>query len=61
MFGLLTMKQIRVMITDGDAQEIQQLDNAINLFLPHVLRVRCGWHLVHQGLNIHVISYGKAT
>ena len=42
LFGKPTVDQIKVIISDGDSQEIQQLDNAISLFLPKVIRVRCG-------------------
>ena len=46
LFGKPTVDQIKIIISDGDSQEIQQLDNAISLFLPNILRVRCGWHIV---------------
>ena len=42
LFGKPTVDQIKIIISDGDSQEIQQLDNAISLFLPTILRVRCG-------------------
>ena len=45
------LSQIKIIVTDGDAQESSQIDNAIDLFFPQVKRVRCGWHIVHQGWN----------
>ena len=45
------LSQIKIIVTDGDAQESSQIDNAIDLFSPQVKRVRCGWHIVHQGWN----------
>ena len=45
------LSQIKIIVTDGDAQESSQIDNAIDLFFPEVKRVQCGWHIVHQGWN----------
>ena len=50
------MDQIKVIISDGDSQEIQQIDNAIKLFLPKILRIRCGWHMVFMGWKVHMPS-----
>ena len=58
LFGIPTIKMVKAVISDGDSQEIQQLDNAISLFLPHVHRIRCGWHLVYMGWRAHVPALG---
>lgn len=53
MFPLLLgsdyMLRVKVIITDGDSQETSQLDIAISLHFPKVLRVRCGWHVIDRG------------
>ena len=43
-----------IVITDGDSQEFTQVDNAIQNVLPNAKRVRCGWHIVHQGFDRYV-------
>ena len=47
------MSRVRVILTDGDAQETAQLDAAINAYYPTVLRSRCGWHIVDRGWRRH--------
>jgi hypothetical protein len=49
LLGTKWTKRIKVIITDGDSQETSQLDIAIALLFPDVLRVRCGWHIVDRG------------
>lgn len=49
------LSRIRLFITDGDAQEIDQLNDAIDTFFPQVLRMRCGWHIVRQGWKNKII------
>lgn len=49
LLGEKWMSRIRVIISDGDSQEIKQLDAAIQLFFPQVMRVRCGWHIIDRG------------
>jgi len=47
------VKCTKIIITDGDSQEITQLDNAILWFFPQVFRQCCGWHLItHDGIVI---------
>ena len=46
--------QIKIIISDCDSQEIQQLDNVISLFLPNILRVRCCWHIVFMRGKAHM-------
>lgn len=48
LYGNHILQQINVVITDGDAQENSQLDNAIDKFFPHAQRFRCGWHIVNR-------------
>ena len=48
------LQNIKIVITDGDPQEFLQVDNAIENIIPNAKRVRCGWHLVHQGFDRYV-------
>ena len=53
MFSKETIDRIRVIISDGDSQEYQQIDVAINTFCHQTLRVRCGWHVIDRGWMRH--------
>jgi hypothetical protein len=53
MLGMEFLKQVQVIITDGDSQETTQLDLAIKKIAPHVTRLRCGWHIIDRGWNAH--------
>jgi hypothetical protein len=46
------ISRIQVIVTDGDSQEISQLDMAIERFFPQAQRVRCGWHIVDKGIKV---------
>ena len=48
------LQNVKIVITDGDPQEFLQVDNAIENVIPNAKRVRCGWHLVHQGFDRYV-------
>ena len=48
-----TLRRVRVMITDGDSQEYQQLDVAIKEHLSQAYRVRCGYHLNKKNWEKH--------
>ena len=48
------LHNVKVVITDGDPQEFLQVDNAMENVIPNAKRVRCGWHIVHQGFDRHV-------
>jgi len=45
MFSKTTISKIKVIISDGDAQEYHQIDHAINLLCPHVKEVGIGMDL----------------
>ena len=53
MFSKNIIDKIRVIISDGDSQEYQQIDVAINTFCPQIKRVRCGWHVIDRGWMRH--------
>ena len=44
-----TLSMIHVIIKDGNSQEINQLDAAIDEFFPQAKRVRCDYHIVNRG------------
>ena len=48
------LHKIKIVITDGDPQEFSQIDNAIQTVIPNARRIRCGWHIVHQGFDRYV-------
>ena len=56
LFGNTILNRIQVIVTDGDSQEYGQLDNAISEFMPHITRVRCGWHIIQKGWESHMMS-----
>ena len=50
LLGIDYMLRVKVIITtDGNSQEMTQLNIAINLHFPNVQRARCGWHVVDCG------------
>ncbi|KAG7348387.1 MULE transposase domain containing protein [Nitzschia inconspicua] len=58
--GKTTCERIRLVITDGDSQELTQLDDAISSVFTKCVRRRCGWHIIHQGWKQHVGSLGRS-
>ena len=49
LLGTQTLRLVKLVMTDGDSQEMAQVDYAIATYLVNAVRSRCGWHLVHQG------------
>jgi len=49
LLGSDVLQMIKVFITDGDSQEITQLDQAIAVHCKGAIRTRCNWHVVDQG------------
>jgi hypothetical protein len=60
LLGRASLKKVKLVITDGDSQEMQQVDIAIAIatFLVNTVRPRCGWHLVNQGWKRHCKGLG---
>ncbi|KAG7356565.1 MULE transposase domain containing protein [Nitzschia inconspicua] len=58
--GKATCERIRLVLTDGDSQELTQLDAAISSVFTKCVRRRCGWHIIHQGWKQHVGSVGRS-
>ena len=54
LLGVEFMKNIVVIMTDGDSNEMEELENVIARYLPQCNRLRCGWHLIHKGFQRRV-------
>ena len=48
LLGKKALSDVKIMITDGDAQETSQLDYAIKKHFPKVYRQRCSWHIIDR-------------
>jgi len=53
LLGTESLKDTEFVVSDGDNQECQQLDAALDLYLPNARRGRCGWHVVVKGMARH--------
>lgn len=49
MMGREACGWVRLVITDGDSQECEQMDAAIKMVFKGAKRRRCGWHIVDRG------------
>ena len=49
LIGKEVLQKISIIVTDGDSQEITQLEDAVNKFCPTVKRIRCSWHIIDRG------------
>ena len=58
LLGTQTLQLVKLVMTDGDSQEMAQVDYAIATFLVNAVRSRCGWHLVNQGWKRHCRGLG---
>ena len=45
---------IKIIFSDSDPQEYNQIDNAILHHFPFAKRGRCGWHIIAKGFEKHV-------
>ena len=43
------LHSVKLIITDGDSQEMSQVDFAISTYFVNAICTQCGWHLVDQG------------
>ena len=58
LLGPDSLKLVKQVMTDGDSQEMEQVDFAIATFFVNAVRSRCAWHLVHQGWKRHATGLG---
>jgi hypothetical protein len=49
LIGTEVLNKVSIVVTDGDSQEITQLEDAVNKFFPKVYRIRCSWHIIDRG------------
>jgi hypothetical protein len=51
LLGKDVLKRRKIIVTDGDSQEISQLDDALASFFPEAYWIRCSWHIIDRGWN----------
>ena len=49
LLGAQSLHSVKLIMTDGDSQEMSQVDFAISSYFVNAVRSRCGWHLVDRG------------
>jgi hypothetical protein len=54
LLGKEVLQKISIIVTDGDSQEIGQLEDAVRNFFPNAYRIRCSWHIIDRGWNKNV-------
>lgn len=54
LLGNSYLNDVKMIMTDGDFQEISQLEAAISNHFPRVFRARCAWHIIDRGWNAKV-------
>ena len=47
------LSRVNCIITDGDTQQINQLDTALTKYFPNAVRVRCGWYVCNRTFDRH--------
>ncbi len=60
--GKESLRKIKNIVTDGNSQEIGQLDDTIASFFPEAYRIRCSWHIIDRGWHkkVNVALGGKS-
>ena len=54
LFGKDLLKSVNSFVTDGDSQEIRQIEEAMHQFCPNAIRIRCSWHIIDRGWENHL-------
>jgi hypothetical protein len=47
--GAQSLHSMKLIMTDGDSQEMSQVDFTISTYFVNAVCTKCGWHLVDQG------------
>jgi hypothetical protein len=47
--GKEVLSKLSINVTDGNSQEITQLEDAVNKYFPNVYRIQCSWHIIDRG------------
>ena len=58
--GHVACELVQLQITDGDSQEMSQLDQAMNTVFISSLCRRCGLHIVEKGWDRNVAGLGRS-
>ena len=59
LFGKHLLESVHSFITDGDAQEIGQIEDAMKRYCPNAIRIQCSWHIIDRGWENHLQSVKK--
>jgi hypothetical protein len=49
LLGAQSLHSVKLILTDGDSQEMSQVDFAFSTYFVNAGGTQCGWHLVDQG------------
>ena len=58
LLGPQSLNAVKLIMTDGDSQEMSQVDYAISTYFINAVRSRCGWHLVDRGWRRNCTGLG---
>jgi hypothetical protein len=58
LFGPHSLRFVKLIMTDGDSQEMSQVDFARKTHFVNAKRTRCAWHLVDQGWRRNCTGLG---
>ena len=62
LFGRSLLADVKSIITDGNSQEISQLEDAMHQYFTSAIRIRCSWHIIDRGWQQHLswLHMGKS-
>jgi hypothetical protein len=43
------LAKLSLVVTDGDSQEITQLEDAVRELFPDIYQIQCSWHIIDRG------------
>ena len=49
LLGTQWIARVKAIVTDGDSHEIEELEELMRRYMPHCIRIRCGWHIIFKG------------
>jgi hypothetical protein len=53
------IRRVNLIISDGDLQEIVQINNLIDILMQKAQRLRYGWHLINKSWDRYVYKVPK--
>jgi hypothetical protein len=54
LIGQDVLNKVSLVVTDGDSQEITQLEDLVNRYFPGVYCIHCSWHIINRGWHKQV-------